>query len=302
MYKSFDEIVITCKNSPFNRMLAVAAAADKPVIEALLQAKRDGIAEAILVGEKTQILSILNECGGIGEFKIVSAEPGTEGQRAVELVQSGTANILMKGLCDTKALLSPVVKKENGLRTGSVMSHCAFFQLPNYKKLILNTDGGMMLYPTLEDKKHIIENAVMALHALGYECPKVACLCGVEKINPKMAETLDAAELQRMSEQGELPNCVVEGPISYDVAMSTEIAHHKEYISSNCGDFDIFLVPNLVAGNLMGKCYSVTVGAPMAGVIMGAKAPIVMTSRGSSAQEKYNSIAVASLIAAGMNS
>lgn len=283
------------------RRLAVAAAADEPVLESVVRAKKDDLADAILVGEEAEIRPVLEKLGAEAMgFEILNAAAGTEGQAAVELVKDGKANVLMKGLLDTKALLGPVVKKENGLRTGAVMSHCAFFQLPNYHKLIINTDGGMMLYPTVEEKRHIIENAVSAMHALGYEKPKVACLCGVEKFNPKMQETVDAAQLQKWNEEGVLTGCTVEGPISYDIAMSPEIAHHKGYRSENCGDFDIFLVPNLVCGNLMGKCYSVTVGALMAGIIMGAKAPIVLTSRGASSEEKYNSIALASLVAAGM--
>ena len=298
MIKTFEEVVEQCRKSKGKRVLAVAAAADHEVLTAVIKARREGIAEAILVGNQKDIQSILVQCGEAPDaFPILEAEPGTEGQAAVDLVKEGKANVLMKGMLDTKALLGPVVKKENGLRTGGVMSMCAFFQLPGYHKLILETDGGMMIYPTLEEKKHIVENAVRALHALGYECPKVACLCGVEKVNPKMPETLDAAELKRMNDAGELPGCIVEGPISYDIAMSKEIAEHKGYQSPHCGGFDVLLVPNLAAGNLLGKCYSVTLGAGMSGFIMGAKVPIILTSRGGTMEERYYAIALASLAA-----
>lgn len=299
MVRTFEEVLARCKENPKKRTLAVAAAADKELLTAIVKARAEGIAEAILVGERAAIAPILEELEA-PEFEIAEAKAGTEGQAAVDLIKSGAAEVLMKGLLETRDILGPVVKKENGLRMGGVMSMCAFFELPGYGKLILETDGGMMIYPTLEEKKHIVENAVRAWHALGNPCPKVACLCGVERVNPKMPETMDAAELVRMNQEGELPGCIVEGPISYDIAMSAEIAAHKGYRSENCGSFDILLVPNLVAGNLLGKCYSVTVGAGMSGFIMGAKAPIILTSRGGTMEERFYAIALASLAAEGM--
>jgi phosphate butyryltransferase len=192
------------------------------------------------------------------------------------------------------------VKKENGLRTGKVMSHIVFFGgIPGFHKLLVQTDGGMILYPTLEDKKAIIENAVQTLRSIGYTLPKVAVLAAIEKVNPKMVETVEADALMQMNRTGELRDCVVEGPVSYDVAMSREIAEHKGYKSENCGNFDVLVVPNMNAGNILGKCFTVTCGAQMAGIVVGAKAPVVLTSRGSSAMEKFYSIALASLISAG---
>lgn len=302
MFESFEQVVKACKSSAGKRRIAVAAAADGPVIDAVIRVKRDGIADAVLVGSKTAIGELLRERDAHpGDFEIVNAPEGTEGQAAAEVIRRGEANVLMKGLLETKALLGPVVKKENGLRTGHVMSHCAFFQLSDYSKLILNTDGGMIPYPSLEDKKHIIENAVLALRALGYDCPKVACLCASETVSPKITETVDADCLCRMNAEGALSGCAVAGPISYDIAMSPQIAAHKGYSCPYCGDFDIFLVPNLVSGNLMGKCYIMNMHALMAGIVMGAKVPIVLTSRGASAEEKYNSIALASLIGKGLS-
>ena len=151
----------------------------------------------------------------------------------------------------------------------------------------------MVTYPTLEQKKCIIENTVGALLAMGYECPKVGVLACVEKVNPKMPETLEARELQEMNAAGEIKNCIVEGPISYDCAMSREIAEFKGYESRISGDVDILVAPNIHAGNIMGKMLAVTCGAKMAGFIVGAKCPVVMTSRGSSAEEKYLSIVIA---------
>ena len=177
------------------------------------------------------------------------------------------------------------------------MSHFALNELPGYHKLIVNTDGGMLTYPTLEDKVSIVENAVLTLRAMGYECPKVAVLAGVEKLNPKMIETVEANALMEMNREGKITGCIVEGPVSYDVALSAEIAAHKKVPYTCCGDYDVLVAPNLAAGNILGKSWSVTAGAKMAGIIVGAKVPIVLTSRGSTAEEKYLSIALAAVAA-----
>ncbi len=301
MLKNFDELVRAVRAHPQKRVLAVAAAEDGPVIDAVLRAKREGIAEALYIGNGEKIRALLRERDvNPASCDIVDAPDGTASQRAAELVRDGSAHVLMKGLMETRAFLGPVVKKENGLRTGGIMSHIVFFELPNYHKLLMSTDGGMVMYPTLADKRHIIDNATLALRAMGYECPRHAVVCAIEKLNPKMLETVDAAELQRLNEAGEIKDCAVIGPISYDVAMNAEIARHKGFMCPYCGDFDCLIMPNMQSGNILGKCFTVTVGAPMAGVIVGAKAPAVMTSRGSDANEKFYSIAMAALMAAGM--
>lgn len=300
MYKNFDELVKAVKASTAKRVLAVAAAEDEAVIDAALHARQEGIAEPVFVGDAEKIRAILDKkTGGSAAFDVVGAPGGEAGQRAVDLIRDGSANILMKGLMETRDFLGPIVKKENELRTGSIMSHVVFFGVPNYHKLLMTTDGGMVMYPTLEDKRHIIDNATWALRAMGYEKPKHAVVCAIETLNPKMIETVEAAELQRLNEAGEIRDCVVVGPISYDVAMDKEIAHHKGFNSPYCGDFDCLIMPNMQAGNVLGKCFTVTVGAPMAGIIVGAKAPAVMTSRGSDANEKFYSIVMAALAAAG---
>ena len=204
----------------------------------------------------------------------------------------------MKGLIETRDMLHPVVAKANDLRTGKLMSHVVFFSnVPNYHKLLVATDGGMVMYPTLEEKVGIVENAVEAMRKMGYEMPRVAVLAAIEKVNPKMRATVEAAELKRMNREGLIQHCIVEGPLSYDVAMDKAIAHHKGVDCEYCGDFDALILPDIDAGNILGKCLIVTAKAEMGGVIMGAKVPIVLTSRGSSAEEKFFSIAVASLMA-----
>lgn len=301
MYRNFDEIVNAVKQSNSKRVIAVAAAEDKAVIMAALHAEKERIAEPIFTGNSVKIKELLSTLGAdANKYNIIDAKAGMSAQAAVELVKSEEANILMKGMLETRDMLKPVVQKENNLRTGKLMSHVVVFgNLPHYHKLIVSTDGGMVMYPTLEDKKYIIENAVSTMRAIGYEKPKVAVLAAIEKVNAKMKETVEADELKQMNLRGEIRDCIVEGPISYDVAMSKEIAAHKNYECPYCGDFDILIVPDMTSGNLLGKCWIVTAGAVMGGIIVGAKAPIVMTSRGSSAEEKYYSIALAALTAAG---
>ena len=301
MFANFEEMVEAAKKNQKRRIVAVAGAADEAVIESTLKAKKEGVAEPILVGDGEKIKEALVNLGeNVEDFRIVDCEFENIGQRAVELVQDGEADFLMKGMIDTKDILKPVVSKENRLRTGRVMSHLALNEVPGYHKLLGNTDGGMLVYPDLEQKKAIIENATEVLHNLGYEDPKFAVLCAVEKLNPKMTECVDADALQKMNESGEIAGCKVVGPISYDVAMDKHIADHKGFDCEYCGDFDVLVMPNMAAGNIFGKTLTVTVKAKMAGIIIGAKCPIVLTSRGSSAEEKYLSIVLAGLAATGV--
>ena len=201
------------------------------------------------------------------------------------------ATVTYPGGCEIG--LRPIDLHLSGLRSLGVVIH--------EEGGVIHCDGGMVIYPSLEEKVHIVENAVTALHAMGYENPKLAVVAGIEKVNPKMPETTDAAALKQMNQEGKITGCTIEGPISYDIAMDPQIAKHKGFANGDCGDFDCLIMPNLVAGNILGKCYTVTVGAPMAGVIMGAKVPIIMTSRGSDENEKFYSIVMAARIAMGGN-
>ena len=198
----------------------------------------------------------------------------------------------MKGKLDSAVLLRAVANKETGLGKGGVMSSFMLFEVPNYHKLISVVDGGMVAYPTLEQKKAIIENTVGALRDLGYVCPKAAVLACVEKVNPKMPETVEADALAQMNRRGEIKNCIVEGPLSYDCAMSREIAEYKGLESKIAGDVDILAAPDIHTANIMGKVMTVTAKGKMAGYIVGAKCPIVLASRWTSAEEKYLSIVI----------
>jgi phosphate butyryltransferase len=301
MFRNFEEMAEAVKKNPTKCTLAVAAAADGAVIDAVLLAQNEGIIEPILVGNVEKIKSLLSERGkDPASYKIVDCEPGSEGQTAVDLVNEGKAGALMKGLMETKAFLGPIVKKENNLRTGSLITHLDFKAIPNYHKLVMFSDGGMVMYPSLEDKVAIIKNAVSVFHAIGYEDPKIGVLCAIEKVNPKMPETLDGQALQEMNERGEIPGCKVVGPISYDCAISKEIAQEKGFNCPYSGDFDCLIFPNIHAGNIVGKCLTVTAKAKMAGIVVGAKVPAIMTSRGSDASEKFNSIVLAALVSQGL--
>ncbi len=299
--KNFDQLVENVKGMQAKRVMAVAAAADPHVIESVLEAKKEGIAQPILVGDAGEIRKIMEGMGlNPSDFDIVDAPgaPANAAVKAVELIKAGDANFLMKGMIETTDLLRPVVKKENNLRTGRTMSHLSFNQFDAYHKVVVNTDGGMCTYPDLQKKKEIVINAAETLRALGYEQPKVACLCCKETPDEKMPETMDARALQEMSERGELGNTAVVGPISYDIAMSKEIAATKKFQCPYIDDFDIVLQPNIHAANIMGKCWLVHCHAKMAGIVVGSRVPIVLTSRGSSAEEKYLSIALAGMVAA----
>jgi len=299
VYSNFDQILDKVRFNPIKRTVAVAGAADKHVLEAVLEAQSKGIINPVLIGDVAEIRDHLDELSAdIGQYQIVAADSPAEcGEAAVGLIKNERADFIMKGMVDTKDVLKPLVKKENGLHLGRTMTHVALDEIPGMERLTILTDGGMIPYPTLEEKKDIILNAVEVLHSLGYERPSVAVLCAVEKVNPKMVETTDAEALVQMNKVGVIENCDVVGPISYDIAMSAEIAKRKKYDCPYCGKFDILVTPTMVAGNLLNKGLTLTAGATMAGVVMGAKVPVVLTSRGSTAEEKFLSLALASLIA-----
>ncbi len=294
-FHSFEELIAHVKGQPRRARVAVAAAGDEHALEAVLQARAEGIIAPVLVGDKAVIDAYLAKVEETVPAEDIYDVPDlTEAaEKAVALVREGKADLLMKGKLDTAILLKAVVNKEHGLGKGSVMSHFSIFEIPGYHKLLAPVDGGMVTYPTLEQKKAIIENTVGVLRDMGYDCPKVGVLACVEKVNPKMPETVEADALKQMNLRGEITGCIVEGPVSYDCAMSKEIAAYKNYESPVCGECDVLVAPNIHAGNIMGKMLTVTCGAKLAGMVIGAKCPIIMTSRGSTAEEKYLSIVLA---------
>lgn len=290
--KNFNELIEKVRHFDKKKKVAVVAAHDEHSLEAVFKAADDNLVEPLLIGHKYEIKKIIKNLNRkFNDELIIDIENEAQAAyKSVELIHKGEADFIMKGKIQTADLLRAVVDKEKGLRTGNLMSHFIIHELPGYHKLLVVTDGGMVMYPDVNQKKQIIENAVSTLLALGYDKPKVAVLAAVEKVNPKMPETVDAAQLKEMNEKGIIKNCIVEGPISYDLTMCRESARIKGYKSPVTGDADILLVPNITAGNILGKCLVYSAGAKMAGFIVGAKVPIVLTSRGSSAEEKYLSL------------
>ena len=297
--KNYEELIAKIKGMPEKKRMAVAVAADLHTLQAVYHARKEGIADPVLVGDKEEILSITKEMKETIDEKDVYDEkdPVKACEKAVSLVREGNADFLMKGKIDTAVILKAVVNKEHGLGTGRLMSHFTMFEVPAYHKILLPVDGGMVTYPDVNQKKEIIENTVSTLIYMGYDCPKVGVVTCVEKVNKKMPETIEARELQEMNERGEIKDCIVEGPISLDIALRKDIADYKGYKGKIGGDVDVIVCPNIHTGNILGKSLAILGGAKMAGFIVGAKCPIVMVSRGSSAEEKYLSIVIATAAA-----
>ncbi len=290
--KNFKELIAKVQNNDSKKRVAVAAAQDEHTLEAVFRARNDKLVEPVLIGDKAKIREILKRLSiDFDDDKIIDAENDADSaEKTVELINEGGADFIMKGKLQTADLLKAVVNKEKGLRTGNVISHVAILEIPAYHKLMAVTDGGMMMYPNVEEKKQIIENAVNVFLNMGYECPKVAVLAAVETVNPKMPEAVDADVLKKMNENGEIKNCIVEGPISIDLTFSKESAQIKGYESPVTGEADILMVPNITAGNIMSKALLEFANGTMAGMIVGAKVPIVLTSRGATSEEKYLSL------------
>ena len=280
--------------------LAVAVAQDAEVLLAVDAAYKLGIASAILVGDEGEIRAIAEKLNiSMDNYQIVHEADKVEAcRKAVKLVRDKDADVVMKGIVDTSVILKAVLDKEIGLRQSPVLSHVAVFEVPGYDRLFYLSDAAMNIAPDLETKKHILRNTVQVAHALGNENPIAACLCAVEKVNPKMQATLDAAGLVEANQNGEITGCTVIGPLALDNAISVEAAHHKGITDPNAGHADILLVPAIEVGNVFYKSMVFMARAKNAGVIVGAKAPVVLTSRADSDETKLNSIALALQIAA----
>lgn len=299
MIKSFDEILkMAAEKGP--KTIAVAVAQDVEVLLAVSNAKRLGIADVILVGDKEEIIAVAEKIKvDLAGMEIVDVKEKDQAcMKAVELVSSGKAHLVMKGLVDTSVILKAVLNEEIGLRTGNVLSHVAVFDIEGYDRLFYVTDAAMNVAPNLDQKRQITENAVQVAVAMGNENPKIALLAAVEKVNPKMQATVDAAELEKMNKEGWLPGCEVGGPFALDNAVSVEAAKHKGMVHPVAGLADILVVPTIEAGNMLYKSMVFFAKSKNAGVIVGAKAPIVLTSRADSDEAKLNSIAIGILMAA----
>lgn len=298
MAKSFNDVLELAKQKG-PKKIAVACAHDLEVLIAVKNAVERSIIEPILVGDKDKILELAKEIGlNLENIEIIDEKDKEQASRiATSLVSSGKADILMKGLVDTSIIMKQVLDKEIGLRTGKVISHVAVFSVGTYHKMFMVTDAAMNIAPDLNQKKEIIENAVELAKALGIENPKVAVLAAKEKVSPKMEATVHAKELAEMNQRGEIKDCIVDGPFALDNAVSKESAKIKGITSEVAGDADILLVPDIEAGNVLYKALTFLANAKSAGLIVGARNPIVLTSRADSEEAKLNSIVLATLMA-----
>lgn len=296
--RSFEEIRQRLMEQPVKKRIAVVMADHEHTLDALYETAREGLVTPLLIGDETAICARLAHYPQFEEHVTVLHEPVAEdaAQLAANMVRDGRADCIMKGGIETGPLMRVLVNREKGIRKRDTMSLLAFMESPYYHKVFAITDVGLLTYPTLEQKAMAIENALDALRALGVEEPKVAVLAAVEKVNPKMPESVEAAQLKEMAENGRFGRCIVEGPISYDLAMDPQAAAVKGYESPVAGDPDLLVVPDIAAGNILAKSLTCTGGAKTCGTVLGAMAPLILTSRSATADDKRMSILLAALI------
>lgn len=294
MIKNFEQLKDMLRAVPVKRRVAVTPAQDEHTLEAVCHAWRDGMVEPVLIGDEPAIREILDRLGiSAEEMTIIDVNDPIESiQKAADMARAGEVDCIMKGKTETGALMKVLVNKEHGIRKSDTMSLVGFMESPYYHKVFAITDPALLTYPTKEQKKAAIANAVGAFHALGVEQPKVAVLAAVEKVNPKMKESVEAAEIKAEGVEG----CIIEGPISYDLAMDPEAASIKGYESPVAGDADLLVVPDLVSGNIAAKTITVVGGGRTGGVVLGAQVPVLLVSRAASADDKYMSIVLAALV------
>jgi len=278
---------------------AVAYPCEETALSGAVEAAQKKLIAPILVGPADKIAAIAKAARlDLGDLEIVDAPNSiAAAARAVSLVREGRAEVLMKGSLHTDELMSAIVSREGGLRTGRRISHAFVMDVPTYHKVLIVTDAAINISPTLEDKVDICQNAIDLAVSLGRENPKVAILCAVETVNSKMPATLDAAALCKMAERGQIKNGLLDGPLAFDNAISKQAAVMKGIKSAVAGDPDILLAPDLEAGNILAKQLSFLANADSAGMVLGARVPVILTSRADSVRSRIASCAVAMLIA-----
>ncbi|MFO7814424.1 MAG: bifunctional enoyl-CoA hydratase/phosphate acetyltransferase [Halanaerobiales bacterium] len=292
MLKNMDDLINEAKKTKPLR-LAVVAAADQVVVDSIKKAAQEDIVEPILIGDQLKIKEIVKKKGLTDKVIIIGTDSHEDSaHRAMELIQNGEADYPMKGHISTNIILKALLNKQYGLRGDNILSLVTLIYLEKENRFIILTDGGMNISPSLEDKVDLINNAAHMGHAIGIETPKAAVLAAVEAVNPSMEATLDAAALSKMSDRGQISAAEVEGPLAFDNAISKEAAEHKGINSAVAGDADILLVPDIEAGNLLYKSLVFYGNQPSASVVLGAKVPLVITSRADSSATKFNSIAL----------
>lgn len=299
MKQGFDDVMAKVQKCG-KKTVAVSVAQDSAVLEAVKEAKARGIADAILVGDEAKIREVAASIDmDLTGYEIID-EPDmiAASLKAVKLAHDGKADMYMKGLIDTKDFLKSVLDKEVGLRTGNPLSHVCVFEIPGIDRLLFLTDVAFMTYPTLEDKVHIIQNTIPVCNACGVEMPKVAPLAAVEVVNPKMPATVEADQLTQMNEAGDITGCIIDGPLSLDLAIDPEAAKHKGATNRKIqGDADVLLFPDIHAGNLVYKAIVHMVKVKNGCILTGTKVPVILTSRSDTFETKVNSIALAAVVA-----
>ena len=292
VFKKFEELLALVDPKANKKTVALVRAEDDHALGAVAEVVEKGLIDAILIGNREAIKETAAHLGvNVRDEQILDAQtPEEAATEGVKLIREGKADFLMKGKLETAQMLRPVVNKETGLGKGKVMSHVALTEIPSYHKLVITTDGGMLPYPTLEQKKSIIENAVKVMRKLGCDMPKVCVLAASETPNPKMPESMEALALKEMNQKGEIGDCIVEGPISFDLAMIPKTAKVKKFSSPVAGDADIILAPGIAAGNMLIKSLYTFGGAVMGGVVLGGACPVSMTSRDSSVESRMSSL------------
>lgn len=295
----FEQMFDDIKVEPMR--LAVVAAEEVETLSAVMDAVETGSVKPVLFGNSEKIIKLSSSIDfDLSDCTVIDTENTiTAAEEAVSYIKNGTVDFLMKGLVDTSDFLRAIMNKGKGLPSENLLSHIVVFDVPNYPQLLFTTDGGMVMYPDLEQKKQLIKNALVLTKALGYEQTIVGCLAAKEKVNPKMSSTVDAYELKKMGKRGVFGlDVFVEGPMAMDLVFSKEAARIKGFDSIAAGAVDILLFPNIDTGNAVGKTLMQIPGTRMAGIVMGAEIPIIMTSRADSRLGKLNSIRMAGLIAA----
>ncbi len=276
------------------KKLVLAAAGDEHSIDAVIDAYKMGVVDPILVGNKEEIYKLAHHCKMIDQFTIYDLKNEKDIiKKSIELIVNGDADILMKGNVTTATLLKGVLNKDYGVKHKSFLSHFALFELPHYHKLLAITDVALNILPTLEHKVHIVNNAVKFIRKIGVDEPRVAALSAIEMVNEKMPSTLDAALLSIMQRRGQIKNCLVDGPLAFDNAISKESKKQKKLGGDVAANADILLVPNVESGNILYKSLVAFADAKVAGIVIGADFPIVLTSRADSEDTKLNSILLA---------
>jgi phosphate butyryltransferase len=297
MIARLEELVELAQENPPTRV-AIAAAAHKLVLESVQRAVKLGLIVPLLVGREEDIRREAAAIGwDLGDEQIVpTATNKLAAQAAVDLVRKGEAQVLMKGYLHTDEMLHAVLQHDTGLRTDRLLSHVFVLEVPTYHKLLLITDAAININPDISQKAAITQNAVDLARKLGVERPKVAGLSSVETVNPNIPSTVHAACLSKMAERGQIKNAIVDGPLAFDNAISAEAAQEKGIVSPVSGDVDVVVVPDLDAGNILSKNLEYLAQAKMAGIVMGASAPVVLTSRSDPPRARVYSLALASLL------